>query len=400
MEVDDENTRKLRNEILNDIYRYYGLALIQQELFVIQPPAIAKKTAEKKMTCLKKLKSKKWWNPLMKFLRFTMLFLIVMGILFAGATVFVLLEDPVDKYSEEVKNTSDLLIHRTNLSKDDFSDGNVTLFRLYLQQRYKINIGVTDQEDFLLDVIYFRDAITRRIDKEKKKEQLKDRTNIFIKWFYFATIATTTIGYGDIAPTSEYGRLFYICFSVVGIPLMMILLASCGDIMTLVNKKMFGFFNKCLCKKKKLVSEELLSAISIFLLFAGYMCVGCVFTVSKEEWTLLDSIYFWIVTFTTVGFGDIHPSLETEIQYIVPLVVYRCFGLALLAGLVDSLVAWGKARKEALKEEALRLKRQPSLSLNKKFEMAKNLLTPKTRKTKHLTVPNVTYDSYNESSEL
>lgn len=207
MEVDDENTRKLRNEILNDIYRYYGLALIQQELFVIQPPAIAKKTAEKKMTCLKKLKSKKWWNPLMKFLRFTMLFLIVMGILFAGATVFVLLEDPVDKYSEEVKNTSDLLIHRTNLSKDDFSDGNVTLFRLYLQQRYKINIGVTDQEDFLLDVIYFRDAITRRIDKEKKKEQLKDRTNIFIKWFYFATIATTTIG-----KSSENSFCSRVCF--------------------------------------------------------------------------------------------------------------------------------------------------------------------------------------------
>lgn len=56
---------------------------------------------------------------------------------------------------------------------------------------------------------------------------------------------------------------------------------------------------------------------------------------------LIDSIYFWIVTFTTVGFGDIVISVDDQENFLMAcLVVYRTFGLALLAGLIDSLVAW------------------------------------------------------------
>ena len=46
----------------------------------------------------------------------------------------------------------------------------------------------------------------------------------------------------------------------------------------------------------------------------------------------LDIVYYWIVTFTTVGLGDITYPLEKEVEFFVEHVVYRVFGLSLLAG--------------------------------------------------------------------
>ena len=71
-----------------------------------------------------------------------------------------------------------------------------------------------------------------------------------------------------------------------------------------------------------------------------------------SKWTFIDSIYFWFVTFTTVGFGDVIEPLESEVDYVIPLVLYRIFGLTLLAGVIDSMVAWLKVRKKALKMKA------------------------------------------------
>ena len=74
---------------------------------------------------------------------------------------------------------------------------------------------------------------------------------------------------------------------------------------------------------------------------SGYIAAGCMFTFYFENWGILDSIYFWVVTFTTVGLGDVLMSEKYQLhEYMAPLVVYRTFGLALLAGFIDSLAAW------------------------------------------------------------
>ena len=100
----------------------------------------------------------------------------------------------------------------------------------------------------------------------------------------------------------------------------------------------------------------MLSTISILVIFVGYFLLGCVFNVAVEQWQVVDSIYFWIVTFTTVGLGDQNYTLKTNIDYLSILVVYRIFGLALLAGAIDSLVAWMNMRKELFKLDAQKMK--------------------------------------------
>ena len=55
---------------------------------------------------------------------------------------------------------------------------------------------------------------------------------------------------------------------------------------------------------------------------AGYIHVGVFINISVDGWSYLDSIYYWIVTFTTVGFGD--KLQEIRIQGL--MLPYRLFG--------------------------------------------------------------------------
>ena len=88
--------------------------------------------------------------------------------------------------------------------------------------------------------------------------------NIQIRIHNFTDIHKQTsylllLGYGDISPKTDHGKLFYIGFSVVSIPLMMTLLVSCGDIMSIMNRKIFGLVQRCLFRKYKLVSFKPIS---------------------------------------------------------------------------------------------------------------------------------------------
>ena len=83
------------------------------------------------------------------------------------------------------------------------------------------------------------------------------------------------------------------------------------------------------------------------------MVAGVSFQMHVEQWSVVDSIYFWIVTFTTVGFGDLLQDPEVKDLYMPALVIYRTFGLALLAGVIDSLCAYAAVKKNEMQERKL-----------------------------------------------
>ena len=92
-----------------------------------------------------------------------------------------------------------------------------------------------------------------------------------------------------------------------------------------------------------------MTTISIFILFIGYVAIGCLLGTGLSDLTLFESIYFWIVTFTTVGFGDITTPLDVQVDWAIPLMAYRIFGLAMLAGVIDSLIEYIDTRKEQVR---------------------------------------------------
>nr|XP_019600040.1 PREDICTED: potassium channel subfamily K member 10 isoform X3 [Rhinolophus sinicus] len=124
--------------------------------------------------------------------------------------------------------------------------------------------------------------------------------------FFFAGTVITTIGYGNIAPSTEGGKIFCILYAIFGIPLFGFLLAGIGDQLGTIFGKSIARVEKVF--RKKQVSQTKIRVISTIL----FILAGCIVFVTIpavifkyiEGWTALESIYFVVVTLTTVGFGD------------------------------------------------------------------------------------------------
>ena len=66
------------------------------------------------------------------------------------------------------------------------------------------------------------------------------------------------------------------------------------------------------------------------------LAAGTIFYSTVEGWSLLDALYFCVVTLGTVGFGDLTPTTATGRAFTI---VYILFGLSILAAFLNMLAA-------------------------------------------------------------
>ena len=57
-------------------------------------------------------------------------------------------------------------------------------------------------------------------------------------------MTVTTVGYGDVVPLSDAGKLILIPYSLIGIPLMYSFLSIAGSVLTNVNEIIIDFVEK------------------------------------------------------------------------------------------------------------------------------------------------------------
>lgn len=65
-----------------------------------------------------------------------------------------------------------------------------------------------------------------------------------------------------------------------------------------------------------------------------YVLVGVWFMMRLESLDFIDSLYFSVISLTTIGFGDITPQ-TTEGKIFV--MIYVVFGIAIIAGLFNTV---------------------------------------------------------------
>ncbi|MFH1391349.1 MAG: potassium channel family protein [Candidatus Diapherotrites archaeon] len=90
---------------------------------------------------------------------------------------------------------------------------------------------------------------------------------------------------------------------------------------------------------------------ALILLLGVTLGIGTIFYSYIEHWNLLDSLYFTVITLTTVGYGDLAP--KTDIGKIFTI-VYVFAGLILILGFVNSIVKQtieSKTLKQVVDEE-------------------------------------------------
>ncbi|XP_008203851.1 open rectifier potassium channel protein 1 [Nasonia vitripennis] len=228
--------------------------------------------------------SKKQWLVLL------MLFLVY---LLLGASIFYHIE-------------SRLEIEKVRIAKEERLEINDLLSKHYSPS------GGHDQHEIL-------DRITKYCGKsvhnytEGETDPLKWD---FYNSFYFAYTVVSTIGYGNLAPTNELGRLLMIFYALIGIPINGILLAQLGEFfgqvfVTAVRKYKSYKKNQNDYSKKSLGSLEkrragLAMQIFMYLIpgFVMFIFFPAFLFSHYEGWTYDEAVYYAFVTLTTIGFGD------------------------------------------------------------------------------------------------
>lgn len=60
----------------------------------------------------------------------------------------------------------------------------------------------------------------------------------------------------------------------------------------------------------------------VLLLVVIYFVIGCAFYMKQEGWSFVDSLYFSMVTMSTVGYGDLSPTTAGSKFFTILFVVF------------------------------------------------------------------------------
>ena len=109
-------------------------------------------------------------------------------------------------------------------------------------------------------------------------------------------------GYGHLAPSTKGGRTFCVFYALIGIPLILAMLSGIGEKLAILEEKLNVFMNRC-PKYPKL--GHIGRTLFIFWLgVAVFVLIPSALFVFMEGWTYGESVYYSVITLTTIGFGD------------------------------------------------------------------------------------------------
>ncbi|XP_059609799.1 two pore potassium channel protein sup-9 isoform X1 [Phlebotomus argentipes] len=194
-------------------------------------------------------------------------------------------------------------------------------------KRYNIT-----EEDFKV-----METVVLKSEPHKAGQQWK-----FTGAFYYATTVLTTIGYGHSTPTTIGGKLFTMCYAIVGIPLGLVMFQSIGERVNRLSSFVIRTVKTSLHCQHTTASE--VDLICVVTTLSSLTIAGGAAAFSKfEGWSYFDSVYYCFITLTTIGFGDMvalqkDNALNRKPEYVMFALIFILFGLAIVAASLNLLV--------------------------------------------------------------
>ncbi len=122
----------------------------------------------------------------------------------------------------------------------------------------------------------------------------------FVGSLYFCTVVITLIGYGHSTPRTTAGKCFCILYSLIGIPIALIMFQSVGERLNSLISFLLGKVKRKLKLKNQEVGLIDLITVETALTFTITYIASYVF-MKNEGWTYFEAIYYCFITLTTIG---------------------------------------------------------------------------------------------------
>ena len=116
----------------------------------------------------------------------------------------------------------------------------------------------------------------------------------------------TTVGYGNVVPTTVNGKIFTMIYSTIGILLSLDLLAYIVNQIVVRLRPLIWYLDDFSCVRHRCIAKSLIFTATLYfsLFVITILCPAVLFYFIEENWSLFDSIYFCFISTTTIGLGD------------------------------------------------------------------------------------------------
>ena len=92
--------------------------------------------------------------------------------------------------------------------------------------------------------------------------------------------------------------------ALLGIPITLLALKSVGELIAKWVNGVVKKFETKILKRMEPTRMQTKSAVILFSLMVVLIVLSGAMSMHFSEWSLLEGVYFWFVTFSTIGFGD------------------------------------------------------------------------------------------------
>ncbi|XP_031626941.1 potassium channel subfamily K member 9 isoform X3 [Contarinia nasturtii] len=184
-----------------------------------------------------------------------------------------------------------------------------------------------------------------------------------VQAIFFSSTILTTIGYGNLYPTTTSGRGFCMLFALIGIPFTLTVIADLGRVfataVSALGKKLPSL-TKCFKVDTDSTSSDkkwLYALASVFFLGFYLACGALMLQMWEEKWGFFEGFYFCFITMTTIGLGDLVPQ---KADYMLLCTLYILLGLALTSTIIELVrrqynESWKKIQEMSLADTLRRM---------------------------------------------
>lgn len=157
---------------------------------------------------------------------------------------------------------------------------------------------------------------------------------------YFITVTICTVGYGDYTPKSDGSKVFTMFIIIIGIIFVFSIINDFTEYIVDYARQQGKLLRKKTAQELFIITQDkyrfvrkriypLLSLMSVVLL-------GAVVMQGIEDFSFIQSLYFCVVTTTTVGYGDLTPTRDASRIF---LIFYIPISVGIAATAIGSLTA-------------------------------------------------------------